>query len=327
MRLERAWVLSQAAYKTANRGVPAWPGDRRARQQLANGPELDLDSPLLARQLPTGTWGMYRRASAALGLIAPARGHRGSAPSQTRLTETGEALAEAWWVHNVRQDDRRALANRLTRGRITGDQLKWAFRADVPPFDGLSDTLTQALDGVEPAFSALSALRSVWDLPGADLSPERLLRHRAKLTDRQRAVVDQAAAVVQLVSQIELPYRDYLRDPSRKPLAANVAKDPAWALVPARETEVHELHAALAASPRDWAGLDEWAAVLAGRRGGSSVQPGLAPAGYDNAERPALSLMAAAALFSQGLLGEPQDASTASRRMKAAARHADGGAA
>ena len=54
LRLERAWVLSQAAHRRSDEGVSPWPGNRQA-QQFLNDKTADLGAPLLSRQLQMGT--------------------------------------------------------------------------------------------------------------------------------------------------------------------------------------------------------------------------------------------------------------------------------
>lgn len=310
LRVERAWVLAQTQHGRVHTDVPVWAGQRQARS-LIDAPEgpLNLDVPLLGRQLPAGTWGSYRRAAAGFGLISAAGG-RGTSPGGTRLTKPGRGVSRAWWTQNVRASDSRFMSLRLGTGTISANDVMGAISADLPPYATIAESLTNALNQGQPnqdVAQGLRALRDVWDQTGS-LAPTTLRRYRANLTKRQQAVVAEAVAVVRLVRHVEIPYRQYLRDPHSAPRPnPDLWRDAAWRNVPTREREVGELWACLRSEPRTWLGVHRWATSLAERRATPVVVPGTAPLSFAEARPPALALVAAAGLFSQGLLGDPLD--------------------
>jgi hypothetical protein len=306
LRLERAWVLSQAAHRRSNEGVSPWPGNRQA-QQFLNDKTADLGAPLLSRQLQMGTWGMYRRAGGALGLIQPASRSRSrvTAPHEARLTAAGRIVGQEWIDYNVPSAARSALSRRLKATEVPITKVVDLFNPDLPPNDEVADALTAALElhGVEDA--ELRALRAVWDAAG-DLGVRSLKKYRHCLTPDQALVLPQAAAVQSLCRRLELPFRRYLRHgPTAAAPGEGLLTSSVWKAVPRGEDDVRRLHTALLQSPKTWLGVHRRALELAQSRGHDLSEPGSAPKGYDRAPGPALSLKAAEALFSQGFIGAP----------------------
>ncbi len=309
LRLERAWVLSQTAHRRDDERVSPWPGNRRAQQFLSDK-TADLGAPLLSRQLQMGTWGMYRRAGGALGLLQPASLSRVTAPREARLTPVGQVLGRAWIDHNV-PAARSALSQRLKATEVPITKVVDLFSPDVPPNDEVANALTAALGlpGVDDA--ELRALRAVWDAAG-DLDVRSLKKHQQCLTPDQARVLPQAATVQSLCRRLELPFRRYLRQgPTAAAPGEGLPTSSVWKAVPRGEDDVRRLHAALLQSPKTWLGVRRQAVELAQSRGHDLSEPGSAPKGYDRAPGPALSLKAAEALFSQGFLGTPSSAKDA----------------
>lgn len=301
LRLERAWVLAQAAARQSGEEVPVWPGDRRAQRFLTDR-AVDLGEPLLSRQLQMGTWGMYRRAAGALGLIQPAGLGLVRAPREAELTESGRVLGREWIDFNVPADARAALSQRMKAASVPTDKVIDLFFPDLPPYAPVADPLTAALKLPTSGYSELRALRAVWAAAG-DLDIRSLKRHEDLLTADQAQLLPQAAAVQALCRRVELPFRRYLRRGSAAaPPGPRLHTLRAWSAVPREENDVRLLEAALRRAPRSWLGVRRRAIELAHARGHELSDPGSAPSGYDRAPIPALSLKAAEALFSQGFL-------------------------
>jgi len=272
LRLERAWVISQAAHRRTKSAVPIWAGERRA-QRLLRDSVIDLDVPLLSRQLPMGVWGMYRRCAGALGLIEPSGLGRVTAPREARLTPAGHVLARAWIELNIHANYRIALSHRLIGRTVPQARLIEMFRPDLPPFGGVVEALSKALGSRD---QELRALRAVWDQEG-DLGVKTLQRFHDQLTPEQAGVLAPAAAVQTLCRRVERPYRRYLREGnSAPPPATRLADSPAWKAVPSSESDVGHLSTHLKQAPKSWLGVHRWAKALAAERGREVTNPGTA---------------------------------------------------
>lgn len=222
LRLERAWVISQAEHRRTKSAVPIWAGARRAQRLMRDG-VIDLDVPLLSRQLPMGVWGLYRRAAGALGLIEPTGLGRVTAPREARLTPVGHVLARAWIELNINANYRIALSRRLIACIVPQARLTEMFRPDLPPFGGVVGALSESLDALGSRGQELKGLRAVWDQE-RDLSVRTLKRFRDQLTPEQAGVLAQAAAVQTLCRRVERPYRRYLRDGNSAPPPARARR-------------------------------------------------------------------------------------------------------
>jgi hypothetical protein len=311
LRFERLWVTAQTAY-----GGGGWPGNRVAQQMIDRG-EIDLTVPFLGQQLAAGSWGAYRRSAGLMGLIKPAwRGaepdasmaaRRGTAPGSVACTVRGERVARRWREQNLEdQVIAHTVAKAIAKGTVDLDTAWSLFKPDKPPFDGICRPLSVAVENsaLKPG---LEGLRRVWD-EGQSLAPSDLRRHENLLDDSQTGLPQQAEAVDQLFRLIEKPFRAHLRSGDGPGPEKAVWEDPCWSIAARESADMAQLRNAGSRTPGSWTGVESWAAELARRRGKTSTAAGQAPAGYDKATSPAMSLRAAAALFTQGLLGEPQTA-------------------
>jgi hypothetical protein len=326
LRLERLWVIAQTAHAAASpgKGIPSWRGSLQARRSIGLD-SVDLAVPLLGHQLSTGSWGAYRRSAGLLGLIAPRRSGRATNPADSRLTGHGRITAKAWRDRNLKPGrTAQQVAKILASGQTTAQEARSSFRADTAPYGKLPKALNGALESPDRADtrSRLAGLRAVW-AKEPTLTAKSLKRHRRLLTAAQQDLAVQAAVVVDLFELVERPYRRWLCDTGAAGPDDGIWDNAAWAVAEAQSIEARELRAHGRATPGSWEGTSAWAARLAARRGSEATTPGEAPKGYDQAVAPAMALKSAAALFAQGLLGEPRSAAEVSGLVSKAEESAD----
>lgn len=316
-RFERLWVISQTAHAADGSDIYSWPGKTIANR-MVTAKEADLTTPLLGREISAGTWGAYRRSSGLLGLITAKRGGRATSPADTRLTGRGDSVGAAWRETNLASSSTtRPIARVLSRRSCTVSEAMDLFVPDVPRDTPVAAALTHAIEGRFDSSSGLQALRKVWDRYGT-LEPGKLIEAAALLDSRQRLLAPQAESVLDLFRLVEKPYRRYVTRGTGAAPSARAWNSKSWGVAVTYSDEARELRNAGLSTSGSWDGVQSWAQRLAGSRGGSAPEPGRAPVGYDRTPAPAMSLLAAASLFGQGLLGRALDLEVANKSIGAA---------
>jgi hypothetical protein len=156
----------------------------------------------------------------------------------------------------------------------------------------------------------LTALRSVWEIHPSLTARQVWQDPTGLVSPAHRDLGHQGYVLGRLYSAVEIPYRRWLIDSSSDGPDTDLWDQKWWAKAEAHSLEARELRQAGLSTPGSWDGPHEWAQRLAARRGGQATQPGEAPSYFASVPGPALGLRSAAALFAQGLLGQPADKET-----------------
>lgn len=222
LRFERMWVGAQVLHHGPD---TPFAGKRMASTLLKGSDEsYPLTRPLTSTQIHSGLWGAYRRASVHFGLVSRGGGRR-SGPTESELTPRGRRLAEALKKSSFKERVR--WSSCIGEEDVALARLEDIEREGHKPSKEEVSVLTEAFVETDRQVDhAMARLRRFFDAE-EDLSLDALADGKG-LSDAQRAAVQAARTLVELMQAIEEPYRSWVTSGENAEVPGDIWKHPGW---------------------------------------------------------------------------------------------------